>query len=37
MYDFQTDLDARLEEGRSVRYMLPEGVIDYIRSKGLYV
>ena len=32
-----TDIKNRLEEGRSVRYMLPEGVIDYIRSKGLYV
>ncbi|MBQ3974154.1 MAG: nicotinate-nucleotide adenylyltransferase [Lachnospiraceae bacterium] len=32
-----TDIKNRLEEGRSVRYMLPEGVISYIRSKGLYV
>ena len=32
-----TDIKNRLEEGRSVRYMLPEGVIEYIRSKGLYV
>ena len=32
-----TDIKNRLEEGRSVRYMLPEGVIDYIRSRGLYV
>ena len=32
-----TDIKNRLEEGRSVRYMLPEGVASYIRSKGLYV
>lgn len=32
-----TDIKNRLEEGRSVRYMLPEEVVEYIRSKGLYV
>jgi nicotinate-nucleotide adenylyltransferase len=31
-----TDLRARLAEGRSVRYRLPEAVEHYIRSKGLY-
>ena len=32
-----TDIKNRLEEGRSVRYMLPEEVVEYIRSKGLYL
>lgn len=32
-----TDIKNRLEEGRSVRYMLPEAVIDYIREKKLYL
>jgi nicotinate-nucleotide adenylyltransferase len=31
-----TELRARLAEGRSVRYRLPEAVEQYIRSKGLY-
>jgi len=31
-----TELRARLVEGRSVRYRLPEAVEQYIRTKGLY-
>jgi nicotinate-nucleotide adenylyltransferase len=31
-----TELRARLAEGKSVRYMLPEAVERYIRAKGLY-
>ncbi|MDW5376638.1 nicotinate-nucleotide adenylyltransferase [Halomonas sp. HP20-15] len=31
-----TGLRARLAEGRSVRYLLPEAVEDYIRSRNLY-
>ncbi len=31
-----TDIKNRLEAGRSVRYMLPEAVINYIRERELY-
>lgn len=31
-----TDIRRRIREGRSVRYMLPDAVIDYIRRNGLY-
>lgn len=31
-----TDIRARLREGRSVRYLLPPSVIDYIAANGLY-
>jgi len=31
-----TDIRRRIGEGRSVRYMLPDSVIDYIRRNGLY-
>lgn len=31
-----TDVRQRLEEGRSVRYLVPDRVIEYIQSRGLY-
>ncbi|WP_029232151.1 nicotinate-nucleotide adenylyltransferase [Butyrivibrio sp. VCB2006] len=31
-----TDIRQRIKIGRSVRYMLPDGVIEYICIKGLY-
>ena len=31
-----TDIRRRIGEGRSVRYMLPDAVIDYIQRNGLY-
>lgn len=31
-----TEIRERLKKGQSVRYMLPESVIDYITEKGLY-
>ncbi len=31
-----TDIRRRLREGRSVRYMVPEGVLAYIEERGLY-
>ncbi|WP_372632382.1 nicotinate-nucleotide adenylyltransferase [Cohnella sp.] len=31
-----SDIRRRIREGRSVRYMLPDAVIDYIRRNGLY-
>ena len=31
-----TDIVDRLEQGRSVRYMVPDEVIDYIMQHGLY-
>jgi len=31
-----TEVRARLAEGKSVRYMIPQNVENYIRAKGLY-
>lgn len=31
-----TDIRRRIAEGRSIRYLTPEAVIDYIRSRSLY-
>ncbi|MDP2690608.1 MAG: nicotinate-nucleotide adenylyltransferase [Deltaproteobacteria bacterium] len=31
-----SDIRRRIREGRSVRYLLPDGVIGFIREKGLY-
>jgi nicotinate-nucleotide adenylyltransferase len=31
-----SDIRRRLKEGRSVRYMLPESVLDFIRKEGIY-
>ena len=31
-----TDLRARVSAGRSIRYLTPDAVCDYIRAKGLY-
>ncbi len=31
-----TDIRSRLLEGRSVRYLLPDGVLDYIQKNHLY-
>lgn len=31
-----TDIRERLAHGRSPRYLLPDAVLDYIRSQGLY-
>lgn len=31
-----SDIRSRLKDGRSVRYMLPESVLDVIRKEGLY-
>ena len=31
-----TDIRARVAAGRSIRYLTPDSVCDYIRSKGLY-
>lgn len=31
-----SELRHRLKEGRSVRYMLPDSVLDFIRKEGLY-
>ncbi len=31
-----TDLRARVSAGRSIRYLTPDSVCDYIRAKGLY-
>jgi len=31
-----TDIRSRLLEGRSVRYLLPDGVLDYIQGNNLY-
>jgi nicotinate-nucleotide adenylyltransferase len=31
-----TDIRRRLAEGRSVRYLVPETVLTYIRNHGLY-
>jgi nicotinate-nucleotide adenylyltransferase len=31
-----SEIRRRLREGRSVRYMLPESVLDFIRKEGLY-
>ncbi len=32
-----TEIRSRIREGRSVRYLIPEAVEDYIRSHGLYI
>jgi len=31
-----TDIRARVEQGRSIRYLLPESVRQYIKRRGLY-
>jgi len=31
-----TDIRGRISEGRSVRYMVPDSVIDYMQRNGLY-
>jgi nicotinate-nucleotide adenylyltransferase len=31
-----TEIRSLLQSGNSVRYLLPESVIDYIQSHGLY-
>jgi nicotinate-nucleotide adenylyltransferase len=31
-----TDLRERVRQGRSLRYLTPQPVIDYIASQGLY-
>ena len=31
-----SDIKKRISEGRSIRYLLPEAVADYIESNGLY-
>lgn len=31
-----TDLRARLSDGRSIRYLVPDAVADYIKQRGLY-
>jgi nicotinate-nucleotide adenylyltransferase len=31
-----TSVRARVQEGRSVRYLVPDGVADYIATRGLY-
>ena len=31
-----TDIRRRVREGHSVRYLVPDGVADYIRKRGLY-
>jgi len=31
-----SDLRARLRQGRSIRYLVPDGVLEYIRAHGLY-
>jgi nicotinate-nucleotide adenylyltransferase len=31
-----SDIRRRLKEGRPIRYMLPESVLDFIRKEGLY-
>jgi len=31
-----TDVRRRVREGRSVRYLVPDGVADYIAKRGLY-
>lgn len=31
-----SDLRARLKDGKSIRYMLPDQVLSYIQKKGLY-
>jgi nicotinate-nucleotide adenylyltransferase len=31
-----TDVRRRVREGRSVRYLVPDAVADYIAKRGLY-
>lgn len=31
-----TDIRKRIQEGKTVRYMLPDGVLDYIKKNNLY-
>lgn len=31
-----TEIRERIKEGRSIRYLMPQDVVDYIRYKGLY-
>jgi nicotinate-nucleotide adenylyltransferase len=31
-----SDIEARIQSGRSIRYLLPEAVEDYICKQGLY-